>query len=67
METTHKKLIPPGGESNPGLRVTGGDTNHYTTEEYKLQFAISMIKLFLSNISLTKVNNINMVLPASKH
>ena len=51
----------PAGSQTPAYRMTGGDTNQYTTEEYKLLFAPTVIKLLLSNVSLTKINNIDML------
>ena len=51
----------PAANRTPASRMTGGDTNQYTTEEYKLLFATTVIKLLLSNVSLTKINNIDML------
>ena len=37
LTTTAKNTLKvlPVGESNPGLRVTGGDTYHYTDEDWE--------------------------------
>ena len=36
-DSSKSYLMLPGGESNPGSRVTGGDTYHYTTENYNIE------------------------------
>ena len=58
---SRKLNTSPAGNQTMASRMTGGDTNQYTTEEYKLLFATIVIKLLLSNVSFTKINNIDML------